>query len=265
MPLQPQAFETGAVLEVPLGKLKLSPRNARKMPHRAVDIEALAASIAAKGLLQPLVVEPERDGESQETGDYLVTIGEGRRQALLLMASRKQLRKTTAIRCILDTTHDPFEISLDENVTRFAMHPADQFEAFQKLSLEHGFGPEEIAARFGVTATVVRQRMRLAAVSPRLLALYREDGMTLDQLMAFAATEDHKRQEEVWEALSWNRDPALIRRLLAEGKVRASDKRALFVGHEAYSAAGGVIERDLFQDDHGGYFTSPALLDRLAL
>jgi ParB family chromosome partitioning protein len=256
--------ENGSVLSVPLNHLKASRRNARKTPHRPADIETLAASIALKGVLQPLVVEPERDGEGRETGNYLVTIGEGRRQALLLLAKRKAIKKSHEVRCILDLANDAFEISLDENVTRFAMHPADQFEAFQQLAQERGFGPEEIAARFGVTATVVRQRLRLAVVSPALITLYREECMTLDQLMAFTITDDHARQEAVWEGLSWNKEPPLIRRLLTEDHVKASDRRAKFVGAEAYLAAGGGIERDLFSDDQGGYFTDPTLLDRLA-
>ena len=65
------------------------------------------------------------------------------------------------IRCIIDTANDSHEISLDENVTRENMHPADQFEAFKKLANERGFGAEEIAARFGVAPHVVRQRLRL--------------------------------------------------------------------------------------------------------
>jgi len=257
--------ENGAVITVALDCLKASPRNARKTPHRLADIETLAASIAAKGLLQPLVVEPERDGEGRETGCYLVTIGEGRRQALRLLAKRKRIKKTAQVRCVVDVANNPHEISLDENLTRFAMHPADQFEAFQRLVDEQGFGPEEVAARFGVTPAVVKQRLRLAAVSPKLMSLYREDGMSLDQLMAFTITEDHDRQEAVWEGLSWNKEPALIRRMIVQDRVRATDRRAMFVGGEAYVAAGGIIERDLFSEDHGGYFTDPTLLDRLAL
>lgn len=257
--------ENGSVIHAPLCRLKASPRNARKTPHKAADIEALAASIRVKGLLQPLVVEPELDASGAATGYYLVTIGEGRRQAMLLRAKAKEIRKNEAVRCIVDVANDAYEISLDENVTRFAMHPADQFEAFQRLAEEQGWGPEEIAARFGVTPAVVRQRLRLARVSPRLMAVYREGGMTLDQLMAFTVTDDHARQESVWESLSWNKEPGLIRRTLTHDRVRASDRRAVFVGLEAYEAAGGVIERDLFAEDHGGYLTDPALLDRLAL
>jgi ParB family chromosome partitioning protein len=146
------------------------------------------------------VVEPERDEGGQPTGFYFVTIGEGRRLAQLLRAKRKQIKKTEAIRCVIDTANDPFEISLDENVTRTAMHPADQFEAFRELAETRGWGAEEIAARFGVTAHVVKQRLRLGAVSPRLMQAYRDGGLTLDQLMAFAITEDHARQEQVYES-----------------------------------------------------------------
>jgi ParB family chromosome partitioning protein len=268
MTIQPNpvpSAENGDVLSIPLNKLKASPRNARRTPHASADIETLAASIASKGMIQPPVVEPETDADGRPTGFYLVTVGEGRRQALTLRAKRKEVAKAVPVRCILDVTNDAFEVSLDENVTRFAMHPADQFEAFQKLAEERGFGPEEIGARFGVTPTVVRQRLRLAAASPNLIAAYRAGDMTLDQLMAFTVATDTERQDEVWASLTWNKEPALIRRLLVQDRVPARDRRATFVGPEAYLAAGGVIERDLFSEDHGGFYADPGLLERLAL
>lgn len=72
-----------------------------------------------------------------------------------------------------------------------------QFEAFKKLSEERGLGAEEIAARFGVTPHVVRQRLRLGAVSPKLMDIYRSGDLALDQLMAFAITEDHARRRRL--------------------------------------------------------------------
>lgn len=257
--------ETGSELFVPLSKLKKSPRNARTTPHSGAAIEALAASIAVKGMLQNLVVEPEKDAEGTETGFYFVTVGEGRRLAQLLRAKRKQIKKTELVRCVLDTANDPHEISLDENVTRSDMHPADQFEAFRRLNEQNGWGAEEIAARFGVTSHVVRQRLRLGAVSPKLMQAYRDGGLTLDQLMAFAISEDHARQDQVYDNLSWNKEPSLIRRMMTETHIRASDRRAVFVGADAYSEAGGVILRDLFSEDGGGYFEDGALLDRLTM
>ena len=174
---------SGVEIFVPLAKLKKSPRNARKVPHGEAAIEALAASIQHKGLIQNLVIEPETKEDGTPTGCYLVTAGEGRRLAMLLRAKRKQIRKSEVMRCWLDTANDPSEISLDENVTRTPMHPADQFERFAELSNDTGWGAHEIGARFGVTASVVKQRLRLGAVSPKLLQVYREDGLTLDQLM----------------------------------------------------------------------------------
>lgn len=253
----------GTEVRIPLSKLKKSPKNARKTPHSEAAIEALAASIAAKGILQNLVVEPEVDGEGAATGFFCVTIGEGRRMAQMLRVKRKEIKKNELIRCIVDTANDPHEISLDENVTREKMHPADEFEAFGKLADERGLGAEEIAARFGVTAHVVRQRLRLGAVSPRLMQLYRDGELALEQLMAFAITDDHARQEAVYERLSYDRDASTIRRLLTEIHIAATDRRARFVGLEAYTEAGGTILRDLFTEDRGGYLEDVALLDLL--
>jgi len=259
------ATENGTEVFIPVNKLKKHPKNARKKPHSEASIEAKAASIAAKGMLQNLVVEPELDGEGQPTGFYLVSIGEGRRLAQLLRVKRKEIKKTEPIRCVIDTANDPAEISLDENVTRENLHPADEYERFRELAETRGWGAEEIAARFGVTAYVVKQRLRLGAVSPKLMQLYRDGELTLDQLMAFAITEDHARQEQVYENLSWNRDPSQIRRDLTKMNVAATDRRAIFIGPEAYTEAGGNIIRDLFTEDRGGFYEDAALLDRLVI
>lgn len=257
-------FEHGVVRLIPLDKLKKSEKNARKVPHSEAAIEALAASIAHKGILQMPVVEPEYGDDGEPTGCFLVTVGEGRRLAQRLRAKRKQIKKTHPVACVLDLSNDPHEISLDENVTRSAMHPADQFEAFRDLSERLGWSAEKIAARFGVTAHVVRQRLRLGAVSPVLMALYREDGLSLDQMMAFAVSEDHDRQEQIYVQNPYNRQPYAIRRAMTEGKVAADDPRARFVGLEAYGEAGGSVLRDLFTEDGGGWLEDVGLLDRLA-
>lgn len=254
---------SGETVFIPLNKLKKSPRNARKTPHTEAEIEAYAASIAAKGMFQNIVVEPELDGDGKPTGFYFVSIGEGRRLAQLLRVKRKEIKRTEPIRCVIDTENDPFEISLDENVTRAAMHPADQFEAFHELSENRGWGAEEIAARFGVTPHVVKQRLRLGAISPKLMQVYREGRLSLEQLMAFAITDDHALQEQVFKNLHYNKDPSIIRRDLTANNVPATDRRAVFIGAEAYEKAGGTIIRDLFTEDRGGYFADAALLDEL--
>jgi ParB family chromosome partitioning protein len=253
----------GAEIIVPLNRLKASPKNARKTPHAAATIEAFAASIKAKGVLQPPVVEIERKDDGTATGNYLVTIGEGRRQGLRLLAKRKSIKKTHPVRVILDTENDAHEISLDENITREAMHPADQFEAFNRLAVEKGYGLEEIGARFGVSAHVVRQRLRLASVAPELIEAYRAGGLTMDQLMGFAVSEDHDRQRQVFDRIGQNTPGYAVRRYMTEAKVELDERRARFVGVEAYEAAGGVVLRDLFTEDGAGWLEDIGLLDRL--
>ncbi len=251
--------------DIPFNKLVLSQSNVRRI-KAGVSIEELAEDIARRTLLQSLSVRAVVGVDGQATGMYEVPAGGRRFRALELLVKQKRLAKTAPVPCVVRSTDavSAEEDSLAENVQRVALHPLDQFRAFQTLR-EQGAGEEEIAARFFLAVGVVRQRLRLAAVSPKLHDIYAEDGMTLEQLMAFTVTCDHARQEQVWESLarSYGKEPYQIRRMLTEGAVRASDKRAQFVGVEAYEQAGGVALRDLFQQDDGGWLQDPALLDRL--
>jgi ParB family chromosome partitioning protein len=252
--------------DIPFNKLVLSQSNVRRV-KAGVSIEDLAASIARRGLIQSLHVRPVLDAEGAETGMFEVPAGGRRYRALELLVKQKRLAKTANVPCVVgdpnsDITID--EVSLAENVDRAPLHPLDQFRAFHSMR-EKGMTDDAIAAALFVTPQVVKQRLRLVTVSPTLLDVYAEDGMTLEQLMAFTISDDHARQEQVWEAISnsWSKEPHQIRRMLTETTVRASDKRAVFVGVDAYQAAGGCVLRDLFQDDDGGWLQDPVLLDRL--
>ena len=247
------------IQQIPLTKLIPSPANVRKT-GATEGIEELAANIKALGLLQNLQVR------ESESGKFEVVAGRRRLAALKLLVKQKAIAKTEDIACnVLAEGEDASEISLAENVMRLPMHPADQFEAFKDLA-DKGKGPEEIAARFGCSPMTVQKRLRLASVSPALFETYREGGMTLDQLTAFTVSDDHGQQEKVWSELAeFNRHPGTIRRLLTNAHVEADDDKVLFVGIEAYVAAGGAVMRDLFDEEHEGYLTDTALLERLAV
>jgi ParB family transcriptional regulator, chromosome partitioning protein len=249
--------------DIPFNKLVLSQANVRRI-KAGVSIEELAEDIACRTLLQSLTVRPVLDEAGAETGMFEIPAGGRRYRALELLVKQKRLGRTTPIPCIVRTDGLAEEDSLAENVQRAPLHPLDQFRAFHDLR-EKGRSEEEIAAAFFVSIQVVKQRLKLAAVSPKLLDVYAEDGMTLDQLMSFTVNPNHERQEQVWEATqrSHNKEPYYIKRLLTEGAVRASDKRAQFVGIDPYEVAGGVVMRDLFQQDDGGWLQDPVLLDRL--
>jgi ParB family transcriptional regulator, chromosome partitioning protein len=249
--------------DIPFNKLVLSQSNVRRI-KAGVSIEELAEDIARRTLLQSLTVRPVRNADDAETGLFEVPAGGRRYRALELLVKQKRLAKTALIPCIVREGGIAEEDSLAENIQRAPLHPLDQFRAFLALR-QKGQSEEEIAAAFFVSVAVVKQRLRLAAVSPKLLDIYAEDGLTLDQLMAFTVNGDHARQEQVWEALqrSYTKEAYMIRRLLTEGAVRASDKRAQFIGIGAYETAGGAVLRDLFQGDDGGWLQDVALVDRL--
>lgn len=251
--------------DIPFNKLVLSQANVRKIKAN-VSIEELAEDIARRTLLQSLTVRPVLDDSGAETGMFEVPAGGRRFRALELLVKQKRLARNAPVPCVIRTEGLAEEDSLAENVQRAPLHPLDQFRAFQALR-EKGQTEEEIAAAFFVSVGVVKQRLRLAAVSPKLLDVYAEDEMTLDQLMAFTVNPDHERQEQVYEAIqrSYSRQPYEIKRMLTEGALRASDKRAQFIGIDAYENAGGTILRDLFQTDDGGWLQDAAMLDQLAL
>ena len=243
---------------IPLSKLIPSPANVRKTAI-ATSIEELTASIAAHGLLQNLQVRPG------DKGKFEVAAGGRRLLALQRLAKAKVIAKNEPIPCRVLNGADAAEISLAENLIRLPMHPADQFEAFKALA-DQGKGPEEIAARFGCSPHTVKQRLKLADVAPSLIEAYRAEEMTLDQLTAFAVSDDRAAQQQVWASLpEWNRRPDTIKSHLMVAHVEASDRRVRFVGIEAYVKAGGQIVRDLFDEQHQRYLTDAGLLDRLVI
>ena len=251
--------------DIPFNQLVLSQANVRRV-KAGVSIDALAADIARRGLLQSLTVRAQRDAEGNETGLFEVPAGGRRFRALQQLVKQRRMAKTEPVPCIVreDEQISAEEDSLAENVHREALHPLDQFRAMQQL-VTQGTDIETVAATFMVTPAVVKQRLRLASVSPKLLEVYAEDGMTLEQLMAFSVSDDHERQEQVWDLLqsAYNKQPYMIRAKLTEDSVRATDKRVRFVGLDAYVAAGGYVLRDLFEEDQGGFLQDVALLDRL--
>lgn len=253
--------------DIPFDKLELSQSNVRNI-KAGISIENLAEDITRRKLLQSLSVRPILDGDGKETGRFDVPAGGRRYRALELLISQKRMARTEPVPCIVKRGDEisAEDDSLAENVQRVDLHPLDQYRAFQTLR-EQGLGEEEIAARFFVSVATVRQRLRLASVSARLLDLYAEDEMKLEQIMAFSITNDHVRQEQVWDTISrqHTRDAYYIRRLLTETTVRAGDRRAVYVGIKAYEAAGGIVMRDLFEQDNGGWLQDPALLEQLVV
>ena len=236
--------------------LDKSPLNARRTTGK-MGMDELKASLLAHGLMQNLVVTDAGDGQ------FHVIAGGRRLEALRTLQAEGKLPEDFAVPCQVASDEHALEMSLAENTVRLAMHPADQFEAFAAL-IDKGATATEVAQRFGVEESLVLKRMKLARVAPQLLTEYRNDGITLECLMAFTLTDDHRRQLKVFKSLQdWQKeDPSAIRAALTEKMVEAGSKFARFVGVDAYVAAGGSTRADLFGNEV--YLENPELLGRLA-
>jgi ParB-like chromosome segregation protein Spo0J len=149
--------------DTPFNKLVLSQSNVRRV-KAGVSIEELAEDIVRRSLLQSLSVRPVLDGDGQETGMFEVPAGGPRFRALELLVKQKRMNKTQPVPCVVRTNGLAEEDSLAENVQRAALHPLDQFRAFQTLR-EKGLSEEEIAARFFVSPAVVRRPAKISESS----------------------------------------------------------------------------------------------------
>ena len=257
------------IRNIPLSQLELSPDNVRKTPADNSAFTELKASIAAHGLLENLIaraMEPSTDG----IGRYAVIAGGRRLAAMQALAAEGALDEDHPVPCrMIGGIVAAEEVSLAENSVRAAMHPADQVEAFRRLA-DAGSTAAAIAARFGVSERTVEKRLRLGNAAPVLLEAYRAGEIDLETLMVFAVTTDQARQSAVWETVSqqgYRPGAWQIKRLLTEDRIPATSAIARFVGIEAYEAAGGKVDRDLFaeEDERGIWFDDPNLLNKLAM
>ncbi|MDR5832552.1 ParB/RepB/Spo0J family partition protein [Caballeronia sp. LP006] len=253
-----------AIEQVALSRLSLSPSNVRR--KAPTGIEGLADSIAAKGLLQNLVAHPMKGARGKKL-KLCVCAGQRRLAALQLLVERGVISPDEPIPVKVVTEAEAVAASLIENHAREPMHGADQAMAFRML-IEEGKSADYIAALFSVPVLIVQRRLKIANVSPRLLDVFRDDGMSIEQVIALALTDDLELQERLWfdAPQPWLREPHQLRAAITNEEVEVRNNPLVgFVTLAAYEAAGGFVRRDLFSDDeNAGYIADAALLQQLA-
>ncbi len=240
---------------ISIEKLKASPHNVRKTADKGA-LDTLKASILAHGLINPLLVTEADDGF------YYVVAGGRRLMAHEALVKDGKLQKGHKVACTISDGENATEASLAENVVRQAMHPADEFEAFNRLATQDKLPAAKIAERFGVTEKHVQQRMKLARVAPEIVKDYRAGKLALDAVMAFTLTDDQNAQRKIYKGIKDNPHAHNIRRQLTEKKLSTKSKLAAFVGLEAYEKAGGKFVSDLFGEE--SFLDDAALVQQLA-
>lgn len=271
------------IVPIPLSSLMLSQLNVRRT-ERDAEVASLAEDIAVAGLEQNLVVVPAHftTGEAEaDWKDRFEVIAGGRRfQALQLLAAAGRLPADHPVPCRIKARDEARETSLSENLHRVAMNPADEFEAFAAIAAQWmqnhaapgaGTSPEAVqyvAKRFGATTRHVEGRLRLAALCPEVLEALRLGKLSLESAKAYCGTTDHKHQLKVFKTMeknSWQRhDPRAVRDALRGVTLPLGDGRVIWIGLDAYRAAGGRTETEMFMGSDGEErIADVPLLDKL--
>lgn len=249
------------IQSVKLSKLRLSEINVRKTGEHL--IERFAASIAAHGILQNLLVTPL----TKPRGTFAVIGGSRRYRALMLMAERGDIVATdydVPVKVLSGDDAALTETSTVENFERLAMSPADECRAFQHFMGDSG-DVAAVAKRFGVTPRFIEGRLRLAGLAEPIFDALANGTITLDMAKAYASTGSHERQLAVWEGYGRNSyaNADTVRRVIANETLRSGEPVALLIGADAYVAAGGRIDCDFFSDG-GDKWLDTEIAQRLA-
>ena len=140
---------SGQPREIPVEQIDRSPFQTRTRFDEA-QLAELAASIAASGVIQPILVRP------LPTGRYQLIAGERR-----LLASQKAGK--TSIPAVLRNVSDEqaMEMTIVENLQRTDLNPMEQARAYERLSREFKMTQEQMATRTGKDRASVANFLRL--------------------------------------------------------------------------------------------------------
>lgn len=249
------------IVEIPHSKLVKNKSN-RTVMRDAGNVKRRAAHILKMGILQNIVVTP-LEGKD---GFYQIEAGEGRYESVELLVREGKADADAFLypAMIADASNLSELIKLAENSNRDDLHPVDEFLTY-KAAVDAGNDIKEVAITNGVTLKYVKQRLKLAALSPFLLDMLRKNQLSLESAQVFTLVDDHERQDNVFKSLpDWDRDrPSCIKRILLAEKVSSEHPLAKFVGKIAYKKAGGSIVSSLFDDTE--VYENHDLLQQLAL
>ncbi len=236
---------------LPLVDLYLSDLNPRHEANEQ-EIELLAESLVACGLIQNL------SGLKDEKGRVGIVAGGRRLRALNIAVKQDPSLGLVPVRIAPDAQTAEAWANV-ENAVRADLHPADEIRAFGKMYAKN-LGAAHIAKVFGTTEARVYRRLALAELPTPILDALKAGDISLSMATAFTVSDDLKRSLELLEQVRGEAVSAQrMKRMLKPDAISDSDRRAVFVGREAYEAEGGKIGGDLFSDEVT--FDSPGVLE----
>lgn len=253
------ALDAAVIQYVPLSDLIKSPLNVRTIPYTADSVKRLANSIETLGLLHNLVVHALPEGKSG------VAAGGRRLTALTLLCEMGRINNDYQVPVKSVSDELAVEASYAENNELETMHPAEQIMAFGTLAAQ-GKTAAQIGDGLGYGSRHVQRMLKLANLAPALLEKLAKDELDSEQCQALCLESDQERQVQVYDSVyaQWGAAPAhLLKRAITETEISVTSSSFVFVGREAYEAAGGVVREDLFSQQEGEGTADSVLVQRL--
>jgi len=187
---------------IPIERIAANPDQPRRMFSEAA-LEELAASIAERGIIQPLILRPDPTAPDR----YQIVAGERRWRA----AQRARLHAVPAIVRDFDDA-EVLEVAIIENIQRADLNPVEEAQGYRRLMDRFGHTQERLAKAMGKSRSHVANLLRLLRLPEPVLDLLRDGSLTAGHARALVPSADAA---------------ALARRIVDEGlSVRAAERLA---------------------------------------
>ncbi len=181
----PESTSETNMRELPIELIKPNPGQPRKS-FEEEPLAALAASIGASGVVQPLLVRSLSDGS------YELIAGERRWRAAQLAG----VEKVPVVVRDSDET-DRLEVALIENMVREDLNPVEEARACAELVEELGLSKEELGRRIGRSRPQISNLIRLLDLPDEVIAMLERDELSEGHGRAILQTTDHERRRHL--------------------------------------------------------------------
>lgn len=185
-----------------------------RQSFRDADLQELAASIRAHGIIQPVILRPD----PEQTGTYQIVTGERRWRA----AQQAGLHEVPAIVRELDD-REILELAIIENVQRVDLDPVEEAHGYTQLVETFGYTQEELARVIGKSRSHLANTMRLLALPEPVLNMLRAGKLTAGHARALITAVDPVRlaEQAVARGLTVRQVEELARKLPASDRAKA--------------------------------------------
>lgn len=200
---------------VPIESVRPNPDQPRRRFAREA-LDELAASIRAKGIIQPLIVRPKGEGQ------YEIVAGERRWRA----AQQAQLHEIPVILRDFDDT-EVLEIAIIENIQRADLNAVEEAAGYRQLMDRFGHTQEKLAEALGKSRSHIANLLRLLTLPDAVQEMVQDGRLTAGHARALVTAEDplSLAQEVVRKGLSVRETEKLMKRPATVGDPKPSVNR----------------------------------------